>query len=101
MESLAKSWDELVRHVCQNPQSPPFVIEKRGGAIKLTREWNLQHLDYVWTKESKGNLSFLCGWERDLLHRIDDSGVRKRVLFVNIHSEGSRSRFDPKGKATA
>jgi hypothetical protein len=88
-ESPTKSWGELVRHVCQNPESPPFVIEKRDGAIKLTREWNPQLSDYVWTKESNGNLDFLSNWEEQLLKRIAEAGVKKRVRWIDMLSVSS------------
>jgi hypothetical protein len=88
-ESPTKSWEELVRHVCQNPESPPFVIKKRDGAITLTREWNPQLSAYIWTKESKGSFDFLSNWEEQLLKRIAEADVKKRVRWIDMLSVSS------------
>lgn len=84
-----KSWEEIRRHVSPDPQSPPFVIKKRGGAIELTREWNPELSEFIWTKESKGDLSFLSDWEELLLKRVKKAGVKKRVRWVNMFSASS------------
>lgn len=99
-ESPTKSWDELIRHLCQDRQSLPFTIEKRNGAIKATREWDPERLAFVWTKESSGDLSFLSDWEEDLLKRVEKAKVKNRVYVVDMLNVSSQSHLSdlPKGR---
>lgn len=71
-------WGRIVAHVTKpDPNSPLFEIEKRDGAIVLSREWDPQSKKVVWTKTyqpatasgSANDLSFLCEWESELLTR--------------------------------
>lgn len=63
---------------------PPFLIEKRGGAIRLSREWTPRIgksivLTKTYQYKAGGafdeDLSFLCKWETAQIQRAHDQQV--------------------------
>jgi len=91
------TWDKIVKHVNRAPGAPPFVIEKRGGSVRLSKEWDPQEKEYVWIKTHQAkssiglveDVSFLCGWEYMLINQAAFDRAKGCVLMCRSFLEAS------------